>query len=84
MEGLEMAIVHTLIEGNNLADFMASIGFSFAGTDYICCNDFQDLPIEAKIILSMDKIQLPNLRKRKIQNGNFAQDRWEKSEHKRK
>ncbi|WMV55803.1 hypothetical protein MTR67_049188 [Solanum verrucosum] len=74
-EGLEVAIVHTPREGNKLADFMANIVFSFAGTNYICYNDFQYLPSEAKTILNMDKIQLPILRIRKIQNGNFAQDR---------
>ena len=50
-EGLEVDIVH-----NKIADFMANIVFSFAGTNYICYNDFQDLPSEAKTILSMDKI----------------------------
>uniref|UniRef100_A0A0V0HEC1 Putative ovule protein n=1 Tax=Solanum chacoense TaxID=4108 RepID=A0A0V0HEC1_SOLCH len=43
-EGLEVAIEHTLREGNKLADFMANIVFSFAGTDSISYNDFQALP----------------------------------------
>ncbi|WMV47399.1 hypothetical protein MTR67_040784 [Solanum verrucosum] len=73
-DGLEVAIVHTLREGNKLTDFMANIVFSFAGTNSICYNDFQDLPSEAKTILNMDKSQIPNLRIRKFQNGGFAQD----------
>ncbi|KAH0711960.1 hypothetical protein KY289_007919 [Solanum tuberosum] len=34
-EGLEVAIVHTLREGNKLVNFMANIVFSFAGTNFI-------------------------------------------------
>ncbi|WMV10913.1 hypothetical protein MTR67_004298 [Solanum verrucosum] len=70
-----LAIVHTLREGNKLADFMANIVFSFAGTYFIYYNNFQELPSEAKTILNMDKSQIPNMRIRRIQNGNYAQDR---------
>jgi len=41
-EGLNVAIEHTLREGNKLADFMANIVFSFAGTNFISYNNFQD------------------------------------------
>ncbi|WMV12206.1 hypothetical protein MTR67_005591 [Solanum verrucosum] len=73
-EGLEVAIEHTLREGNKLADFMANIVFSVAGTDSISYNDFQALPKEAKTILNMDKRQIPNLRIRKLQNRIYTHD----------
>ncbi|KAG5620989.1 hypothetical protein H5410_006207 [Solanum commersonii] len=74
-EGLEVAIVHTLREGNKLADFMSNIVFSFTSTNFTYYNNFQELPTEAKTILNMDKSQIPNLRIRRIQNENYAQDR---------
>ena len=57
---------------------MTNIVPSFGGTNYICYNDFQDLPSESKTILNMDKNQLSNLRVRKIQKDNFAQNRLDK------
>ncbi|WMV09707.1 hypothetical protein MTR67_003092 [Solanum verrucosum] len=71
-EGLDVAIEHTLREGNKLADFMANIVFSFAGTELISYNTFQSLPSEAKALLNMDKRQIPNLRITMLQNDNFA------------
>lgn len=54
-EGLEVAVEHSLREGNKLEDFMASFVFSFAGTEKISFISFQDLPDEAKTLLNMDK-----------------------------
>ncbi|KAH0745918.1 hypothetical protein KY285_007575 [Solanum tuberosum] len=45
------------------------------GTYFIYYNNFQELPSEAKTILNMDKSQIPNLRIKRIHNGNYAQDR---------
>ncbi|KAH0722504.1 hypothetical protein KY289_005548 [Solanum tuberosum] len=71
-EGLNVAIEHTLREGNKLAYFMASIVFSFAGTELISYNNSQALPREAKALLNLEKRQTPNLRITMRQNGNYT------------
>lgn len=51
---------HVLREGNIVADFLANLVFSFAGT--LRFQSFHELPVEGKILINMDKSQVPNLR----------------------
>lgn len=59
------------IEGNNLAYFLANHVFFFAGSQRLIFSSFQDLPKDAKVILNMEKTQIPNLRIKKLQNRNY-------------
>lgn len=51
---------YVLREGNNVADFLDNLVFFFAGT--IIFKSFHKLPFEGKILINMDKSQIPNLR----------------------
>ncbi|XP_019234078.1 PREDICTED: uncharacterized protein LOC109214596 [Nicotiana attenuata] len=53
---------HVLREGSKVADFLANLVFSFAGT--IIFHSFHEFPSEGKTLINMDKAQIPNLRVR--------------------
>ncbi|XP_019237121.1 PREDICTED: uncharacterized protein LOC109217336 [Nicotiana attenuata] len=53
---------HVLREGNTVADFIANIVFSFAGTTEF--HSFSELPSAGKRLINLDKSQTPNLRVR--------------------
>lgn len=71
MKWIDVVIEHTFREGNKVAHFLANLAFSFASTEIISCNTFQDLPNEAKTLLNMDKVQTTNLKIKQLQNENF-------------
>ncbi|XP_019241256.1 PREDICTED: uncharacterized protein LOC109221250 [Nicotiana attenuata] len=51
---------HVLREGNTVADFLANLVFSFAGT--VTFHYFHELPPRGKALINLDKAQMPNLR----------------------
>ncbi|XP_075092125.1 uncharacterized protein LOC142172415 [Nicotiana tabacum] len=53
---------HVFREGNSLADFIANIVFSFAGTFEF--HSFSELPSAGRRLINIDKSQSPNLRDR--------------------
>ncbi|XP_009794683.1 uncharacterized protein [Nicotiana sylvestris] len=53
---------HVLREGNIVADFLASIVFSFAGSTQF--HSFSELPSAGRRLLNLEKSQTPNLRAR--------------------
>ncbi|XP_070042883.1 uncharacterized protein [Nicotiana tomentosiformis] len=57
-----MILQHIFREGNTLADFIANIVFSGAGTNQFL--SFSELPSTGRRILNLDKLQTPNLRVR--------------------
>ncbi|KAH0698739.1 hypothetical protein KY284_012954 [Solanum tuberosum] len=71
MEGVPVVVEHVYREGNKLADFLTNEVFSFGDADSIAYANIQELPRNARVILSMDTAQVPNLIKRKLQNGTF-------------
>lgn len=56
----EHQIKHVMNEGNKVADFFTNFAFSFAGTRDFHNN--QEIPEEAKALITMDKKKIPNLR----------------------
>lgn len=71
MEGVPIVVEHVYREGNKLADFLTNEFFSFGDVDSITYANIQELPRDARAILSMDTAQVPNLKIRKLQNGTF-------------
>lgn len=61
-ESYNVLFQHVMREGNKVADYLANLVFSFAGT--IIFHSFQELPSEGKALINMDKAQVPNLRVR--------------------
>lgn len=59
-------VEHTFKEGNQLVDFLTNYVFSFAGTGNYSFSNSQQLSGEAKIILNMDKAQVPISRMKKL------------------
>lgn len=70
LENRDVTVVHTFREGNKLADFLTNLSSNFVGSYQIHFNNFRELPVYAKTILQMDKICIPNLRKKKGKNNN--------------
>lgn len=64
---------HVYREGNKLADCLANKIFFFADTDRISYLNMNDFPREAKTILNMNKVQVPNLRIRKYHHATYNQ-----------
>jgi len=58
---LTVKVVHSLREGNTLADFLTNLAFDFAGE--INFNTADQLPAKGRCILNMDKLGLPNIRR---------------------
>ncbi|XP_070034275.1 uncharacterized protein [Nicotiana tomentosiformis] len=57
---------HVFREGNAVADFLANLVFSFAGT--LEFKSFYDFPVAARSLINYDKSQIPNLRIRVARN----------------
>lgn len=68
IKGREVVVEHTFKERNQLLDFLANYVLIFVGTDNYSFLNFQQLPGGAKVILNMDKSQVPNLRKKNLEN----------------
>ncbi|KAH0675998.1 hypothetical protein KY285_023799 [Solanum tuberosum] len=58
MEGVPVVVEHVYQEGNKLADFLTNRIFSFADADSRTYANIQELPRDARVILSMDRAQL--------------------------
>ncbi|KAK4707129.1 hypothetical protein R3W88_033268 [Solanum pinnatisectum] len=67
---IDATVVHTYREGNKLADFLSNVVANVAGPQLIQFNNFQELPIQTKTIMNMDKASTPNFRTKKGQNNN--------------
>lgn len=61
MKEVDIVVEHIYREANKLAEFFANQVFLFAGTNTLTYSEVQEIPREAKFILSMDKNQVPNL-----------------------
>lgn len=70
-----MILKHTFREGNKVADFIANRVFFFASIDRLTYSTFQELPKEAKALVNVDKMQVPNLRIRNMQNEDHQTDK---------
>ncbi|KAH0669638.1 hypothetical protein KY289_024131 [Solanum tuberosum] len=57
MEGVPVVVEHVYQEGNKLADFLTNRIFSFADADSRTYANIQELPRDARVILSMDRAQ---------------------------
>ncbi|XP_059312432.1 uncharacterized protein LOC132063745 [Lycium ferocissimum] len=66
MEDQRVIVMHIHREGNGLVDFLTNFVFYFART--VQFHNFQELPSQAKKILNLEKIGIPNLRVRTIQD----------------
>ncbi|XP_059315783.1 uncharacterized protein LOC132066495 [Lycium ferocissimum] len=66
MEDQRVTVEHIHREGNRLADILTNFVFDFAGT--VQFRNFQELPSQAKKILNLEKIGIPNLRIRTLQD----------------
>lgn len=75
MENIEVEVVYTFREENNLADFLANHIIHFAGTTIKKFNNIQDLPQqERKILLTEQrKFQICRLRRCKTRDSNNKQ-----------
>lgn len=67
----QVKVEHTVREGNQLADFFTNYNFLFVGTTVHKFNNFQEVPIQAKAIIQLEKSGIPNIRIKKMQNKEF-------------
>lgn len=72
MENGEVEAVHTYMEGNRLADYLANHIVHFAGTNVIQFNRTQELPQLAREILLTEQRKIPHIRIKKMQNKSFS------------
>lgn len=61
---LSARVQHIFREGNTLADYFANLVFDLAG-DYQFSH-FQDIPMEGRRILNLDKSGTPHIRRRLV------------------
>lgn len=61
MENLSVRVVHSLREGNILADFFTNLVFDFA--DDFQSNCLEEVPVKGKAIINLDKKGTPNIRR---------------------
>jgi len=61
---LSARVQHTFREGNTLADYFANLVFDFAGDYHF--SHFQDIPMEGRRILNLDKSGTPHIRRRQM------------------
>lgn len=61
---LSARVQHTFREGNTLVDYFANLVFDFAGDYHF--SHFQDIPMEGRRILNLDKSGTPHIRRRQM------------------
>jgi len=69
---IEVEVVHTYREGNNLADFFANHAVDFAGTHRRQFSNLQETPLQAQTIIQMERDNIPNLRIKRVQNTGYG------------
>ncbi|XP_059310046.1 uncharacterized protein LOC132061209 [Lycium ferocissimum] len=66
MADQRVTVEHIHREGNGLTDFLTNFVFDFAGA--VQFHNFQEFPSDAKKILNLEKLGIPNLRVRALQD----------------
>ncbi|WMV25454.1 hypothetical protein MTR67_018839 [Solanum verrucosum] len=63
-------VEYVLREGNQLADYFANMGAHFVGTKEY--NNIQEVPLQGRRIINMEKDEVPSLRIHKCQNKGYG------------